>query len=244
MTTWAIGLMILGVLIVMATDTAADKAAADKAAADKAAADKAAADKAAADKAAADKAAADKAAEDQLKPGADGKYSQEQMDALLGKERDRLDIKAKDAEKRIEDEVKKRLEDEKKRQEMSELEKAQADLQAASTERDALRQEAAIQQNRAELQDWIARNAPPELPAPYRQLVEGEDEDQRQASLKGVIEQYQGDFKERTGQSVSVGGATQPGAQPGEGETATTTTETPYEKYMREAAEAKEAAGR
>lgn len=152
--------------------------------------------------------------EDQLKPGADGKYTQEQLDVLLGKERDRLDIKAKDAEKRIEDEVAKRLKDEKERAEMSELQKTQADLQAANTERDALRQEAETQQKRAELADWVAANAG-DLDRAWRgylhqQLAEAPETETPENTLARVREERD---QEQGGQTPGLGVSGRPGGQ-------------------------------
>lgn len=193
---WAM-IVILGVLIVLATDTAGNGKTATG------------------EQDAQDGKDDDKAGEDTLKPGADGKYTQEQLDAMLGKERDRLDIKAKDAEKRIEDEVAKRVEDEKKRAEMSDLQKAQADLQAAEAERDALRQETEIAQKRLELGEWVAANAG-DLDRAWRgylqqQLAEAPETETREAVLARVREQRD---QEQGTQISGLGVSGQPGGQP------------------------------
>jgi len=195
---WAM-ILIVGVLMVMATDTAGNGGTA-------------------ADAGGSGEDGEGGAQVPALQADAEGKYSQEQVDVLLGKERDRLDIKAKDTDKRFEDEVKKRVEEEKTRAEMSELQKAQTDLAAAEAERDRLKQEAEAQTARAERQQFIAMNAG-DLDRAWRTYLEqqlaqaGDDETPEQVLAR--VEKERDDEQGGTGTSLGVAG--RPAGQPGTG---------------------------
>ena len=185
--------MMLGVLIVMATDTAGKQQATtgDQEETDP-----------------------DKAGEDGLKAGADGKYTQEQHEALLGNERDRLDIKGKDLQKQFDDAVAKGVKEGQQRAEMSELEKAKTDLAATQAERDALTERVAAAEAHQEQTEWISANAG-DLDRAWRVYLDQElsaaPETETRENVLARVQKERDEEQGGTGTSLGVAG--RPGQQ-------------------------------
>ena len=194
---WAM-MMIVGVLMVMATDTAGNGGTAGEGGGTD----------------------QDKGG-DQTGTVRDG-MSAADVQELLRKEGDRIDQKYKAIlDKRI-GEAKTEWDREQKtaadREQMDELQKAQTDLAAAQAERDALKQEADAQPARAERQQFIAMNAG-DLDRGWRTYLEqqlaqaGDDETPEQVLAR--VEKERDDEQGGTGTSLGVAG--RPAGQPGTG---------------------------
>jgi len=143
-----------------------------------------------------------------------------QVQELLRKESDRIDQKYKMViDKRLA-EAKSSWEEEQKtaaeREQMTELDKAKADLQKAATEIDALRQETELQQKRAELNEWVAGNAG-DLDRAWRglllqELAAAPEAETREVTLARVREQRD---QEQGTRGAPLGVVGRPGGQPG-----------------------------
>lgn len=131
-------------------------------------------------------------------------------DELSAAERRRIEKKVYIEKQAEVDELKVKLqeftdEQEAKRlEELSELEKAQEDIETLNSQLNSINTEKAELENSYIQEKWINENAPQELPGIYKSLITGTTEEELKTALESTIKKFETDFKQTNGQK-SVG---------------------------------------
>lgn len=123
-------------------------------------------------------------------------FSQEELNALLAKERREADERARQQYGATPEEIKalREAEEARKNAELTELQKAQAALEAEKTAKATL--EAELSQAKIDgIRSRLIGAAETKLPTAYQSLIKGTTEDEIKVSLAEVVKTYQEDLK-------------------------------------------------